>query len=219
MIRSFAKTSLSLSGALLLCACSIIPDPAPADIVYRLSLSGDSVQANDDAKVIRIDRPAATSAFTGTSIVVSPDGRRLSTAAQARWPEGTPSMLQEALVDAFSREASIIGVLPSSGTRTDTRVHLTVKNFEAQFDRGEAQAPKAVVRFNATLANATDRRLLDTFTTRHEVRADAPRVSSIVLAIEKANDAAMRDIVNWVVDANRRGIIEQSGALITAEKS
>jgi len=204
MIRALALSLTTLTVS----ACSIIPDPAPASIVYRLNLSGDSVPAMEDATVIRVDRPASTSAFNTTSIVVSPDGRRLSTVAQALWPEGTPTMLQETLVDAFSREPSIIGVLPESGTRTDTRVHITIKNFEAQFDQGEEAAPLAVVRYTATLANATDRRLIDTFVTRHEVRANAARVSDIVGALEKANDAAMTDIVAWVVENDRKGMIE-----------
>ncbi|WP_298911862.1 ABC-type transport auxiliary lipoprotein family protein [uncultured Algimonas sp.] len=210
MIRPFALGVASLAIA----SCSILPDPAPADIIYRLQLSGESVKPAPGATVIRVDRPSATSVFNTRAIVVSPDGRRLSTAAQAQWPEGTPTMLQEKLVDAFSRESRVIGVLPQSGTRTDTRIHLTIKNFEAQFDQGEDASPLAVVRFTATLANATDRRLIDTFTTRHEVRADAARISSIVMAIEAANDAAMRDIVDWVVSADKKGLIEDPVTLV-----
>lgn len=212
MIRSLALTLAALSVT----GCSIIPDPAPANIVYRLSLTGDSVPTSEFATVIRVDRPSATSVFNTRAIVVSPDGRRLSTAAQAQWPEGTPTMLQGAMVDAFSREASIVGVLPESGTRTDTRVHFTIKNFEAQFDRGQDAAPLAVVRYTATLANATDRRLIDTFVTRHEVRAGAANVSNIVLALESANDAAMTDIVNWVVETNRKGLIADAMPDLTA---
>lgn len=206
MIRSFALTIAALS----ITSCSIIPDPAPANIVYRLSLLGESVSPSAQATVIRVDRPSATSIFNTRAIVVSPDGRRLSTAAQAEWPESIPTMLQETLVDAFSREASIVGVLPESGTRTDTRVHFSIKNFEAQFDRGQESAPLAVVRYTATLANATDRRLIDTFVTRHEVRAKAASVSDIVIAMESANDAAMSDIVAWVVKSNRLGLIEEA---------
>lgn len=210
MIRILALALAVTSVA----GCSIIPEPAPANIVYRLSVAGDSVPANSDAAVIRVDRPAATSVFNSRSVIVSPDGRRLSTAAQAQWPEGIPTMLQGILVDAFSREPSVVGVLPESGTRTDTRVHFSVKNFEAQFDQGQGAAPLAIVRYTATLANATDRRLIDTFTTRKEVRARAASVSDIVLAMEQANDAAMTDIVAWVVDSNRKGMIEASDATL-----
>lgn len=204
--------------AALLSGCvSLLPDSAPPNITYRLSLTGESVEPQPGATVIRVDRPASTSIFNSRKIIVSPDGRRLSSLALAEWPEAAPTMLQETLVDAFSRVPSIVGVLPQSGARTDTRVHVTIKNFEARFDRGEKSAPLAVVRYSATLANATDRKLIDTFTTSHTVRADAPRVSDIVTALEAANAAAMSDIVQWVVNLDQTGIIEDPVTLPTLD--
>ena len=202
------RTPLIASLAFGLSACSILPDPAPANITYRLSAMGEAVQPNQDASVIRVDRPSAISVFNSRSIVVSPDGRRLSTAAQAEWPEGTPTMLQQALIDAFAMSPKIIGVLPESGTRTDTRIHLTIKNFEAQFDQGETAAPLAVVRYRVTLANATDRKLIATFDTQNTMRASAPRVSAIVEALDKSNAKAMNEIVAWVESIEDEGLIQ-----------
>jgi len=54
--------------------------------------------------------------------------------------------------------------------------------------------------------------LIDTFTVSKEMRADAASVSEIVFAMEKANNAAMKDMVAWVVDVNRKGLIEESDA-------
>ena len=203
MIRS----SLIVSLGFCLSACSIIPNPAPPNVTYRLSLSGEAVPLNEDAVVIRVDRPSAISVFNTPSIVISPDGRRLSTAAQAEWPENTPNMLQEAMVDAFAMSPSIIGVLPESGTRTDTRIHLTIKNFEAQFDQGEDSAPLAIVRYTVTLANATDRQLISTFETKQTSRAREARVSAIVEALDVSNSKAMREIVEWVESVNAEGLI------------
>jgi ABC-type uncharacterized transport system auxiliary subunit len=50
--------------------------------------------------------------------------------------------------------------------------------------------------------------LIDTFVTRHEVRASAASVSNIVVALESANDAAMADIVQWIVETNNKGMID-----------
>jgi cholesterol transport system auxiliary component len=107
-------------------------------------------------------------------------------------------MLQSSLVEALSGSPDLIGVLPSSGARTDTRIHLTIKNFEAQFDQGEKAAPIAIVRYTATLADASDRALLNTFVAHKSVRADAASVSEIVRALETANNQAMDDIVAWL---------------------
>ncbi|MEL6686929.1 MAG: ABC-type transport auxiliary lipoprotein family protein [Pseudomonadota bacterium] len=204
MIRS----CLIAAAAVALTACSVLPKPAPANVVYRLSVGGETVQPRTDATVIRVDRPSTIDVFNTRSIVVSPDGRRLSTAAQAEWPELTPNMLQQLMVDAFAQTPSLIGVLPQSGTRTDIRLHLTIKNFEAQFDQGEGLAPLAVVSYTATLANAADRNLIATFTVEHTSRARAARISSIVAAIETANAEAMRDIVDWVESVNEAGMMD-----------
>ena len=201
------RTALFCAAALGLAACSILPEPAPAAIIYRLAPVGEAVEARADATVVRIDRPGGSTVFNTNDILVTPDGRRMRAAAQARWSQAIPLQLQEALVDALGRSPNVVGVLPSSGTRTDTRVFVTIKNFEAKFDRGEDQAPLAVVRYTATLANASDRTLIDTFAVSKEVRADAINISEIVEAMEQANDAAMMDIVGWLEGNARRGTI------------
>ena len=189
--------ALALTAATV-SACSILPDPKPAPVIYRLSVDGTSVDARPDATVIRIDRPGGSTIFNTVNVLVTPDGRRMSQASGSRWSGQIPLLVQETLVDALSRSESLVGVLPSSGARTDTRVHITIKNFEAQFDNGESNPPLAKVRFTATLANASDRTLIDTFTTEHEQRADAINVSEIVEAMEQANSVAMMDIVRWL---------------------
>jgi len=127
-----------------LTACSHIPDPAPADIITTACL----YQGTRSARIwqmqgsIRVDRPSATSIFNTQSIVpVSPDGRRLSTVAQAKWPEGSTQLCyQETLIDASVPEKSfLIGVVTNQAQRTDTRVHL-LKDSEPSLTRGEANA-------------------------------------------------------------------------------
>lgn len=190
-------------GAAALSACvSVLPDPAPANTIYRLLTPGQSVVSAPDAVVVRIDRPGGQNIFETTDILVSPDGRRISMAAQAQWAELLPLMLQESLLEHMEQTPKLIGVAPSSNSRSDTRLYLTIKNFEAQFDRGEANAPLGVVKYMVTLVNASDRKLIDSYTVEQSLRASEVRISSIVKALEGANSAAMRDIVRWVEAQN-----------------
>ncbi len=207
MINPFKLTSASLIGfvtLLSLSACSVLPDPAPADTIYRLTTSPDSVTSNADAAVIRIDRPSAPIVFQNRDVVVSPDGQRLASASQAKWSEITPILVQNAFIEVLAARKDIIGVLPSSGARTDTRVQLTIKNFEAQFDQGQQSAPKAVVRYSATFANASDRSLIGTYETTKMKRANAASVSSIVEAISMANREALSDISDWLATESQK---------------
>lgn len=201
-LRLYSPVIASLT--LVMSACSILPDPAPADTIYRLSASPESVVVNTDAAVIRIDRPSAPIVFQNRDVVVSPDGQRLASASQAKWSEITPILVQNSFVELLSSRPDIIGVLPSSGARTDTRVQLTIKNFEAQFDKGQTSAPKAVVRYTATFANASDRSLIGTYETTKTQRADAATVSAIVTAISSANQEALSDISNWLATESQK---------------
>jgi ABC-type uncharacterized transport system auxiliary subunit len=193
------KLLLSSAAALVLSGCvSLLPEPAPADVVYRLSAAVEGVPQSPTAKVIRIDRPQAANVFQGQDVIVSPDGRRLASASQAKWAESIPDMIQNSFVDVLAQRAGLVGVIPSSGARTDTRVHLTIKSFEARFDQGEGLAPMAVIHYAATLSNASNRNLLGTYDVKKRVRSSDIRVSTIVDAMDKANQQALNAIADWL---------------------
>jgi len=97
--------TIALSGCV-----SLLPEPAPADVVYRLSATSEGVPQSQTAKVIRIDRPRAASVFQGKDVVVSPDGRRLASASQAKWAESIPDMIQNSFVDVLAERAGLVGV-------------------------------------------------------------------------------------------------------------
>ena len=185
--------SAGLSGCL-----SILPDPAPAPAVYRLASSAQPTDKRANAELIRVDRPTSTQVFNSSDIVVTKDGQKLSTIAKAKWSQATPDLIQEAMISALEGSPQFIGLVSISGAKTETRLHLYVKNFEANFDNGSDNAPLAVVQYRVTYARGIDRKLFGTHNVRKTVRASSINVSSIVAAIEDANDAAMTDIVTWL---------------------
>ena len=199
MIRSLSSLGLTLALGTGLSGCvSILPDPEPAPSVYRLETTIEPVAAAEGAELVRVDRPAASQVFSSDDIVVSMDGKKLSAVALANWSEATPIIIQSSLIQALEGSSQFIGLAPSSGARTRTRLNLTIKNFEANFDDGAKMAPQAVVQYRVTYTRAEDRELIGTHTVRQTRRADSINVSSIVDAMEKANQAAMADIVNWL---------------------
>ena len=199
IIKPLFKSTIGLSLLASLGACiSLLPEPAPADNIYRLSIARERVPQTATAKVIRVDRPSASIVFETQDIIVSPDGRRLAVAGGAKWSEVIPVLVQESLVDVMGQRPNLVGVIPSSGARTNTRIHLTIKNFEARFDQGESNPPLAVVHYAVTLANATDRNFMGSFDIERTVRAKQVRVTAIVDAMDEANKDAMNAIADWV---------------------
>jgi ABC-type uncharacterized transport system auxiliary subunit len=169
-----------------------------------LATSAQPVIPAANAEIIRVDRPTATQLLSTNDIVVTDGGQKLSAIAQSQWAEVTPVLVQGVLVEALESSPQFIGLNPTTGAKTSTRVHLVIKNFEANFDNGPESAPLAVVHYSATYARSGDRTLLGTHTVRKTMRASSINVSSIVAAIEQANDAAMIDIVTWLEGQKRQ---------------
>jgi ABC-type uncharacterized transport system auxiliary subunit len=158
-MKATGKIMLCATFGLMLTACvSILPEPEPASVVYRLESSDVALPAAPDADVIRIDRPTAPLALSGQNIIVSPDATRLAVAAQARWSEDIPILIQQSMLEELGRHPSLTGVGPLSGARAEQRLHITVRNFEARFDNGEASPPLAIVHYTVTLSNASTRK-------------------------------------------------------------
>jgi len=194
-----SRTLLILAvGASLSSCLSLLPDPKPAPSIYRLATITQPVSPAANAEIIRVERPAAAQLLSTNDIVVTDGGQKLSAIARANWAEVTPVLIQGVLIEALESSPQFIGLDPTTGAKTETRVHLVVKNFEANFDNGPQSAPLAVVHYSVTYARSGDRRLLGTRTVRKTMRASSVNVSSIVTAIEQANDAAMSDIVTWL---------------------
>jgi cholesterol transport system auxiliary component len=196
----------SLCAVTFLSGCtslsSLVPDPAPANTVFRLSASTQDtvVTPTHNAIILRVDRPSVPRPLSGNDITVSPSGDRILSAAGAEWAEKVPDLIQGSIMDVFSSRPNIIGVLPVSGARTELRIHLNVRNFEAIYDQGEGNAPLAVVRYTATLANASNRNLIGSFDIRSTQRAADNRISEIVRAQDMANAAAINGIADWVIE-------------------
>lgn len=208
LTKAALQIGAALGLALLTSACaSIIPEPAPAKTIYRLSASSQDtvIKPNPDAIILRVDRPTVPRPLSGSNITVSPSGDRILSASGAVWAEKVPDLIHGSILDVFSGRPNIIGVLPVSGARTELRLHLNVRNFEAIYDQGKGNSPLAVVRYTATLANASDRNLIGSFDVRETARASGNTISEIVRAQDIANAAAVNDIADWVLEINAKG--------------
>ena len=191
---------LVLIGSLSMSACiSVLPKAKPAPTVYRLSVphSVPEIPVKHN-KVVNIEIPQAPRALSGTDIVLSPDGRRLTAAAGASWAEPVPNQLRHALIDKLAGDGKITGVIPSGGTRAPYRLNIDVRRFEAVFDNGEEAAPNSIVTLNLTLTDTKSRRLVGTHSVMTNVRARAASVSAIVDAQDAATEKAMHEISAWL---------------------
>jgi ABC-type uncharacterized transport system auxiliary subunit len=204
MKRKLAIGAL-LAGAINLggCLSLLLPDPAPAEKIYRLSpdlqTSVTAAQAyGAKALTIRVDRPNAPKALQGYDLAVSPDAKRIAKIAGAKWEDSLPTLVQKAFVFELNSRPDLVGLLPTSGARTTYRAHLTIRHFEAQFDRGAEAAPNIVIDYLLTLSDAGSRELIGTQSFHIEQRAATKKVSDIVTSKSAANSAILKEISDWM---------------------
>jgi len=191
---------LSLIMAMFSIGCTsfLLPEPAPANQVYRLGVTQQSIPKSESAVIIRVDRPKASRFLQGKDLIVSLSDQKLASIKQAQWEESIPDMVQNTFVNLLSNNEGLIGVLPSSGVRSDIRISITIKRFEAYFDNGKSNAPLTIVHLSSTLSNASDRAFIGTHDTMKVERSKDNKVSSIVKSINKGNAAAISEIIDWL---------------------
>jgi len=195
---------LSACLSLFMAACtSILPDPKPADTVYRLPVMAKAVTANAGVPTVRIDRPLAASALRTDEIILTTQDQQLASAQGAVWAETIPVLIQRALTDTLGARPDLVGLLPNSGARTQYRITLNIRRFEANFDRGMDTAPLAIADFGITVSNAGTRDLIGTYDVYHTHRASASTVSEIVRAQSRANQAALDEVSDWLIQRLR----------------
>ena len=197
--HSVLVTKAIILASVLLSACSVLPKPKPASTIYRLSIPAEfSAAPITQSKVVNIEYPTASKTMSGVDIIVSPDGRRLASAAGAQWAEPVPALLRNALIDILARNQNVTGIIPKGNTRVPYRLNINIRRFEAVFDQGEEAAPNAVIQLTLSLTETKARQLIGSYSVKAQKRADAPSISAIVHAQDVVAQKAMQDVSLWL---------------------
>ena len=198
-MNTFSKAIAVSAVALTLTACfNVLPEPDPANSIYRLSSNLERTEYQATAPIIRIETPSADRLVATRRIVVSPDANRLAVAGGAEWADSLPKLVQKSLVETLAARPEMIGVIPRVGAKSDYRIHINIDKFEARFDNGPEAAPLILISYTATFAEAGSRDLLGTrqFTTTQ--RAGGFAVSDIVKAMNTANNSNLGKLADWM---------------------
>lgn len=193
--------AVHMAGALFLTGCvSVLPEPKEPPTLYRLTVPPKALQlpSATDPIAVNIEYPAMPKALSGTDIVLSPDGRRLTVASGALWAEAAPNMLRNLLIDTLQSTPEIAGIIPKGSTRVPFRLNMNIRRFEAVFTDGESQPPTAIIQITASLTETRGRRLKSTRQFAVQQRAAARSVSQIVAAKDSAAQQLMQEITGWM---------------------
>jgi cholesterol transport system auxiliary component len=196
-----SRRSLVLLGGATLalggCGSLLGPSSPPAQI-YRLE--PELAPASAGARVtwqLAIGRPETLHALDTERIALS-RGAAMDYYADSEWNDTVPRLVQSLLVQAFERSGRISAVAPESdGLRADYLLATDIRNFEAQYDSGNA-APMVVVDIETKLLDSRGKVLAET-DTRGTARAARNSVADVVTAFDGAVGSALAQIVAWAL--------------------
>lgn len=188
----------------LLSACSIIPKPEAASVVYRLpSAITQITQAAPPAVPskptfsLRIAVPKATTMIDGMRITVLPDSDQVTAYKGVRWSERAPVLLRNRLFDAFQATGEV-AALSVDDNNLDADIELAgmLRSFQSEYHDGH---PVVVIRYDALLTSAGAHRIIASRRFDVQVPADGASVAQVVRAFGQASDQLAAQVVPWVL--------------------
>ena len=191
-----------LCAAVLLPACSVLPEAEPLD-VYVLPVTGDAsatavpAAAGAQAWSLRVVRPAAGVHLAGQRIVVMPEGNRVSVYQGAGWSDPAPVLVRDRVLEAFRADGRV-GALSSDERQlhADFELDSDLRAFQSEYRGGR---PEAVLRLDARLVHTASRRIVASRTFEQRQPTEDPAVPAVVQAFGTAADRLSAAVVDWTV--------------------
>ena len=191
-----------LCAAVLLPACSVLPEAEPLD-VYVLPVTGDAsatavpAAAGAQAWSLRVVRPAAGVHLAGQRIVVMPEDNRVSVYQGAGWSDPAPVLVRDRVLEAFRADGRV-GALSSDERQlhADFELDSDLRAFQSEYRGGR---PEAVLRLDARLVHTASRRIVASRSFEQRQASADPAVPAVVEAFGTAADRLSAEVVDWTV--------------------
>lgn len=196
MLRHIATKTLVPGMALLLGACSLLPEPQPVQSwtlqPVRPTQAGE-VQVSD----LRVLRPQTQDLLSGRYLLVVPEGQPVSVYKDARWSGSIPVLWRDYLVAALqqdSRFARISGDEVLVGARHELVSRLDA--FQTEYMEGQ---PVVVLRAYLQLVDTRTRAILAERPLTLSQPVAGRQVGQVVAAFDQLMNAASVEIRNWLL--------------------
>lgn len=188
-------------GALSACGTLSSLDTASRVLdTYELTpLTGSGSRAGN-GPVLYVVEPSGSAAFQSDRIVVKPSPMQVTFLPDARWVETTPLLFQRLLRQSLVNSGRF-GFVSSdpAGPVSDYSVVSDILAFEVNVGSTDTGAYSVSVQVGVSLVRDSDQRVLasrrfDSATPIADVEA-----LTVVSGFEAANQAALREIADWIV--------------------
>ena len=196
--QRFFRPALAAALFAMTAGCvSLLPENDPVSI-HRLTLPEPHEWVGGDWQTVEVETLRAPRGLSGAEIPLVREQRSLAYVAGAQWIEPMPQLLQNLIIGTFNAtDDGLAPVRPEDGTRADFGLRLDLRDFEADYDRGDSAAPLVRVRIAARLVEGSQRGLLAAQVFDSEVRAQSNSTRAIVAAFDQAANSVAQELASW----------------------
>ncbi|MEM1287314.1 MAG: ABC-type transport auxiliary lipoprotein family protein [Pseudomonadota bacterium] len=188
----------SLFALVPVASCTTLIGEVPPTIYDLRAPANIDVGRERSSRQILIAEPAAVRFYATDRIVVRDSGATLSYYPDALWGDALPQLFQARLAESLERTGRVRAVgRPGQGLLIDTRLVPEIRAFEVVI--AESGQAVASVDVSIKVMNDANGRVLAGRTFVAEVTAASDSVEDGVEAINIAAEAALRDIVRFVL--------------------
>ncbi|WP_010489500.1 ABC-type transport auxiliary lipoprotein family protein [Pseudomonas sp. S9] len=201
MSRFIRISALALS-ALMLSACSILPEPEQLH-VYRLPGTAPSVStlATPSPMTLQVNRPSSNQILDSSRIVVLPDGNQVSTYQGVRWSDRAPTMLRDRLIDSFISANSFAAVRSDDNhLQTDLQLVSTLRAFQSEYRNG---APQVQIQLDVQLVDSQQQIIASRRFSASQA-ATGNSVENVVEAFGSAVDNLSTQLLQWTLSQSHK---------------
>jgi cholesterol transport system auxiliary component len=190
-------------GALTLAGCSdLLGPPQTPQQLYVLRPGGGASTAGPKALwSLSIVTTTISDHLSSSRIALTQADNSVDYYADSAWTDHLPTLVRNALVEAFENSGRIQAVSSDSeGFHADYILQAQIRDFEAHYDRPDG-IPTVWVRVESKLAPSRGREIVASLNSVHQVQASSNSVPAVVRAFGDAMGLVLSDIVNWTLSA------------------
>ena len=167
--------------------------------VYSPSLAAPSAASADPGVnwQLIVETPLASATVDTARMLVMPTPGVLQVFPSARWRDPAPALMRSLIVQGFDNSGRIVGIgSAASGLRADYALTIELRDFQLEAQNG---APRAAVRFQASLLDYASNRVLATQAFAVQSPAAGADAASAFSAFETALNTIIPQLVDWTL--------------------
>ncbi|MBV8492381.1 MAG: membrane integrity-associated transporter subunit PqiC [Alphaproteobacteria bacterium] len=196
---SWLARSLAIGMAALLAGCGGIFSDTPRRPLYQLKPAvAFAAPLRPVSAQLLIALPNAPAGLDTARVALSRAPMSLDYFADAEWADGTPVLVQSALLEAFEKSGAVPAVgRENAGLRADFILETDLRDFTAVYDSPNAP-PRVTVAFTLKLIKIPERKIVAQRVVARQQPAAGTTIPAIVEAFNTALAGAVEETVRWV---------------------